>query len=353
MFAIYQNQLRYFLVNLLETQEKNYCDQKWAKDVFRRLKSFAVNGKLFRGSLCLAIATELKKEFPSSQLPEDYLKIATSLELIHSALLIQDDIMDQDQLRRNQSTIHQQYQQLAENQNFAQTQLFGLSAAICVSDLCQFLAWELISSTRLNTHIKDKLIKIISHDINQTALAQISDCEFALSPQDPTQEEILAMYLAKTGHYTFSLPMLCGAGLAGLKDKKSLGLLAKIGEKLGIIFQIKDDELGIYGETENTGKPVGNDIKENKKTIWRYYLLKSAPTAEKAKLNKLFGNKNLKPEDLNLIKQAMIDYQVKNKIDQLIEQKSQLVKKNIQQLKMPQLNQFLENLLEFNLQRNK
>lgn len=353
MFAIYQNQLRDFLVNFLETQKKNYCDQKWAKDVFKRLKSFAVNGKLFRGSLCLAIATELKKESPSSQLSNDYLNIAASLELIHSALLIQDDIMDQDKLRRGQNTIHQQYQQLAENQHFAQPQLFGLSAAICVSDLCQFLAWELINNTQLNTQIKSKLSRAISHHINQTALAQISDCEFALSPQDPTQEEILAMYLAKTGHYTFSLPMLCGAYLTGLNKTESIDLLTKIGEELGIVFQIKDDELGIYGETKNTGKPVGNDIKENKKTIWRYYLLKSAPTAEKAKLNKLFGNKNLQLNELTLIKQAMIDYQVKNEIDQLIKQKSQLIKKNIQQLKMPQLNQFLENLLEFNLQRNK
>lgn len=349
---IYQNQLRDFLVNFIEKEEKNYCDQKWSKDVFKRLKLFAVNGKLFRGSLCLTTADTLKKQ---EKIPLAYLKTAAALELIHSALLIQDDIMDQDQLRRGQSTIHQQYQNLAQTKDFKNPELFGISTAVCVSDLCHFLAFDLINQAKLKPNLKNKLISSISQDINKTALAQISDCEFANSPKNPSQNEILNMYLYKTGRYTFSLPMLCGAYLA--EQDKNAELLAKIGEKLGIIFQIKDDELGIFGESKNTGKPVGNDIKENKKTVWRYWLLNSIQKKQNSELKqikKLFGRKNLNQNEVESVKQAIIKFKVNEKIDETINQKIEEIDHLKQKTKpQTQLIQFIDELLQFNLKREK
>ena len=69
----------------------------------------------------------------------------------------------------------------------------------------------------------------------------------------------------KTGRYSFSLPLLAGAMLADAPAELR-GKLETFGESIGLLFQIRDDELGLFGDERELGKPVGSDVREGKKT---------------------------------------------------------------------------------------
>jgi geranylgeranyl diphosphate synthase type I len=129
----------------------------------------------------------------------------------------------------------------------------------------------------------------------------MQDVYFSISRHAVQEHEILNLYRFKTARYTFSIPLVTGA-IASRADEKTISLLEKLGEHLGIIFQIKDDELGLFGTEEETGKPVGTDIREGKKTLYVYYLLKMAPESAGETLNALYDKKDITASDLQKIK---------------------------------------------------
>ena len=75
--------------------------------------------------------------------------------------------------------------------------------------------------------------------------------------------------------------------------------LSKYGKKIGIAFQLIDDLIGIYGDSKITGKAVGNDIREGKKTFPILLAIQNIDSDDKIKLEKVFGNKNASDESIN------------------------------------------------------
>ena len=118
--------------------------------------------------------------------------------------------MDKDTVRRGLEAIHVQY---------------GEAIGICVGDLLFFLGYELLTPS---------VIALASREFANVAVAQMQDVSGG--------GDTLATYTYKTARYTFSLPMMAGAILAGA-DKNTTDLLEKLGEAMGLLFQIRDDEL--------------------------------------------------------------------------------------------------------------
>ena len=177
----------------------------WGSDVIETLLPFVTAGKTIRGSLVVYSYLLFNKTIP------DYvLDAAAALELIHSGFLVHDDIMDKDTLRRGMKAIHVQY---------------GEAIGICVGDLLFFLGYELLTPNG---------IALASREFANVAVAQMQDVSGG--------GDTLATYTYKTARYTFSLPMMAGAILAGA-DKNTTDLLEKLGEAMGLLFQIRDDEL--------------------------------------------------------------------------------------------------------------
>ena len=121
--------------------------------------------------------------------------------------------------------------------------------------------------------------------------------------------------------------------------------LNELGKTLGLIFQIKDNELGLFGDTKKIGKPVGSDIREGKKTLYYYYLLQKIDRKEKV-LN-AFGNQDL---DENGVKEvlALIEEQgIKKMVNKDLIELKILAKKQINNLLVTiemkkMMNQFLD-----------
>lgn len=94
-------------------------------------------------------------------------------------------------------------------------------------------------------------------------------------------------------------------------------MLSSFGKKLGIIYQIKDDELGIFGNEEKTGKTQGSDVKENKKTIFRSkFLTKSSKRDAKEFLSYFRKNPTLK--QLDRVRYLIDKYKIRDKTDKYV-----------------------------------
>ncbi len=311
MFDQYREPLQKYLQSYLKTQQKKYSNVNgWSKDSLTRLSTFATSGKLLRGSFILFIADALTKNKT-----KDHTKIlpaAAAVELFHSSILIHDDIIDRDSLRRGRKTIHTQYSDNAPSSTDAAH--YGTSQAICTADAGFFLAFELLSSNPSTA----KALSLFSQEITKTIFAEMEDVHFAMSPQFPTQQAIEKMYLYKTARYTFSLPFQVGAVIANA-NPKTRKQLEKLGETLGLLFQLKDDELGLFGNPQKTGKPVSSDLREGKKTLYMYLLLQKATVTERKTISTIFGNKRCSPQEITYI-QRLIQYKG---IDHLITKRMQ------------------------------
>ena len=96
------------------------------------------------------------------------------------------------------------------------------------------------------------------------------------------------MYRGKTARYSFSLPLATGALLAGRPDLRDS--LFEIGELAGLAFQVRDDELGLFGDQALTGKSVVSDIREGKKTLYRARLMARAEEGDRRRLAAIYGS---------------------------------------------------------------
>jgi geranylgeranyl diphosphate synthase type I len=280
-------------------------------DVLRRLKEYVVRGKLLRGALVfLGYEAARGPQFsePDPKAERRCLAAAAAMELTQSFLLIHDDIMDKDDVRRGVPSLHRQYRELARERGVEDADHLGVSLGICVGDVGVFLAMELLAQA------DPALLGTYARELNLVGLAQMDDVFFGQAPEEPTVDRIIQVYRFKTGRYTFSLPLVLGAALAGA-DTRTQEALARFGEELGVVFQIKDDEIGLFGEEEHIGKPAGSDISANKKTVFRQLLIAADAPAETMAL---FGRPSLSKEQVETVRRSVHDKEVLSAADSLV-----------------------------------
>jgi geranylgeranyl diphosphate synthase type I len=337
-----------FLVNDLDSLFKK-TGLKTAGTIRNSLLDFALSGKLVRGSLYLFAADS----YGFSNL-EKILKVASAIELVHSGLLIHDDIMDNDQLRRGKPTIHNQYRSFGLKNKVISPDEFGKSMAICVADICFFAAFKYIVEADVDCWIKDKLINYFSKQIIYTGLGQMDDVYFGSIKNSPFRSQILTIYQYKTANYTFNLPLIMGYLTSGKDNINEIVLLERLGSYLGLIFQGTDDIIGITQDEEVIGKDAGSDIREDKKTIVRDLLLKNSKGKELAFAKSCFGNKNLTTPDLQKLRKLFFERKIDQKLSDLINDQSKKARNIISRLGILKENKnLLDNFLTYLVERIK
>lgn len=215
-------------------------------DIIDRLIPFVTSGKTTRGSLSVYIYSLFK-----NTLSPEIFKSAAALELYHSGFLIHDDIMDKDSLRRGKLSIWEQYRKVSKDTHI------GISQGINAGDLCFFMAQELLS----DLHI----LGMVSRELQPVIIAQMQDVVSGKG-EPMSKDEVLSLYRYKTARYTFSLSMAVGAILSQAPENV-ISLLIRLGESMGLLYQIRDDELSITGDTAITGKPIDSDLRNTKQTL--------------------------------------------------------------------------------------
>ncbi len=342
----------------------------WAGDASDRILAFAAQGKMVRGGI-LILSYEMftdedekrtaarggrsKKSSATApkRTPRSVVRAATALEVIHSALLIHDDIMDNDRLRRGFRTIFAQYESMGARCRAENPERYGRSMGICVGDVGFFLATDIISRLPLESERKTALQSLLARELAYVGLAQMQDVSFGAFSRTPPVSDVYTLYLYKTARYTFSLPLMAGAILAG-KSGRILTRLAELGEYLGVVFQARDDEIGVFGTERETGKPVGSDIREGKKTLLYLELLRRSRGAERRRLEGILGKSTLGPSDVALVRSAIERSGARRRLQEMMEELAARAGKLIDSLRVPErYRAILSEISALGIRRNR
>lgn len=318
-------------------------------DVCRRLGVFALNGKMIRGTL-VALSYGLAR----NDEPDEVISVGAAVELIQSALIVHDDIMDHDQIRRGRKSLYYQYVETAQKNQLSDPLHTGESLGICAGDIAFFLAFEILAALDNTRHPTWKLLRVVAEELAHVGIAQMQDVYWGASSRIISENEILDLYKYKTGRYTFSLPLVLGAMLAGLDDAR-IQLLERLGERYGTIFQIRDDELGLFGQEKELGKPVGSDIRSAKKTIYHHYLMRKASKTDSAELSRIFGNSEANVADIQYVRETAENLGIIDDVNLIVDEKvkeAQILLDSLGDLD-PQHIALLHQMLDYIKERDK
>ena len=202
------------------------------------------------------------------------LPAAAAIEMIHNFTLVHDDIMDNDEMRHGVPTVHTK---------------FGMPLAILAGDVLFSKAFETISVD----NVRDKtasslLVARLAKACVDVCEGQVLDIKLAEAKKIPTKSEYIKMIEKKTSAL-FEVSCAMGAICAGMKEK-DISNLASFGRNLGVAFQITDDYIGVLGDPKITKKPVGNDLREGKKSLPILLAIQKADKKSKRIILDVFGN---------------------------------------------------------------
>lgn len=272
---------------------------------FKKLNS---DGKLVRGTL-VNLGYSLERE--NQEVSDD---LALAYEIFQTAILVHDDIIDKDEIRRNKKTIHfQNYEEYKSHLSEKEAMDVSNAIALCMGDYGLYSANKIISDSyqdnpnlgKVLSYFNDIVLKTIKGELLDVILPTKSK-EGEINPE-LLEKSIIDIYRYKTAYYTIIGPIVCGMLLAGSSPEK-IKDIEKFGEEVGIAFQIQDDILGIY--STETGKVKGSDIKEFKQTILYSNILK---TTYKEEFLKYYGTESLTEEVIQKIQDILIQ----SNVDQL------------------------------------
>ncbi len=237
---------------------------------------------------------------------KEILKTSISIELIHAFLLMHDDIIDRDDVRHGKKTMHARYRDYNKRFLFNNdADHFGTSIAIVVGDFIYSLGNQVLFESNFEPKLIVQALNKMQSVVGLTCVGEMQDVYMEYSKK-VSEKDILKMYENKTAKYTFEGPLQLGAMLAGANEE-FCKKLSSYAVPIGIAFQIRDDMLGIFGDMKKTGKPVGSDIAEGKKTLMVNRAYKNATSDQKKILNSLLGNQDINKKDVKIFREIMID----------------------------------------------
>jgi len=216
---------------------------------------------------------------------------ALAFELLHSAFLLHDDVIDGDTVRRGRPNVAGEFSAdaLFRGAGLPHARLWGESAAILAGDLLLHSAAQRVARLTVPEVTRSRLLDLIDRAVFVTAAGELADVGLATGMSASGLPDVLAMTADKTAEYSVSGPLAAGAVLAGGGDEV-VELLVGYGRLVGVAFQLGDDLLGVYGDEAVTGKTVVGDLQQGKETTLIAF---ARGTAEWADIEPLFGRADL------------------------------------------------------------
>jgi len=207
---------------------------------------------------------------------------ASAVEMVHNFSLVHDDIMDNDEMRHGVPTVHKK---------------FGMPIAILAGDVLFSKAFQIIVDSKLSPIATTQLVSRLAKACVDICEGQLLDVKMAEERKIPSQAEYITMIGKKTAAL-FDVSCAMGA-ICATNKVKDISNLSSFGRNLGIAFQITDDLIGVMGDPKITKKPVGNDLREGKKSLPILMAIKLAKGNDKKIILKAFGNSKISRKDLS------------------------------------------------------
>jgi len=231
------------------------------------LHLLSAGGKRLRPALTLMSA-----QFAGNITPRAII-FAAVVELMHTATLIHDDVIDAAEMRRGQASVHR---------------LWGNEAAIMCGDHLYARAFSILAEDG-----DLEVIRTMASASSCVCEGEILELQLAFNP-DITPEQCLEIARLKTAEL---MAAACRVGaMATGADGTVAEALETYGRYLGIAFQIVDDLLDLEGSAEEVGNPVGSDLLEGKITLPVWHTLAALPAEERARFRTLIAQRTITSE---------------------------------------------------------
>ena len=321
------------------------------KEAVQILIKFAQNpGKRIRGTLAWYTYEQMAVQSKAAT----GVNLAIAMELIQDYLLIIDDVMDRSEKRRGQPTIHEDYlSRLSKSTTQGDCLHLANMMAINLGCLSQHLANSFILNSNEPAENLTKALKILHDNIKITCYGQIDDLMSIYSPTVPSADIIYSIYHAKSSYYTFINPIQIGAAIAGHYDEKLMQDIVTFGKPAGLAFQIKDDILGMFGESAETGKPNFDDLREGKRTLLILYAMQMSNPSQQAEIKKHLGDPKLTESDFMKVREIIEVCGAKEKTEQEANGNAQQAIKLLRTASTikPAMQDFYSAIIEFSVNR--
>lgn len=297
------------------------CRQRWedltraAPELFDAARSVLSGGKRMRAVLGAVGCTLLTDpEHRDERLTgADAVRLGAALELYQASALVHDDLMDGADTRRGLPSAHRAFAREHEARDWlGRSQAFGVNGAVLLGDLLLSLAGEEMSSlaeVRTGSSAIWHARAAFDAMTTEVALGQFLDVrsenvplpweQGPMSAAQRMRDDALSVVRHKSARYSVRHPLLIGALLAGTDPAgPTAEHLVAFGEEVGIAFQLRDDELGVFGSPQITGKPAGDDLREGKRTVLLALTWGLCDEAGRQLLGNVLANAEASPEQI-------------------------------------------------------
>ncbi len=266
------------------------------------LSYFKLGGKSLRPAVlllsCAAVGGDEAKAIPA----------AAGIEVYHTWTLVHDDIIDRDTRRRGHATVHVEFAERGQAEfGFDERDAahYGTAIGILAGDVQQSWAYMLFHDLYRKFGVDARLVlDLVSELATRVQLILVEgetlDVQYAKRGMlDLDEPAVLDMLWKKTGVlYEFAGKTGATIGL-GTADSPLVEAIAGFCSKAGTAFQLQDDLLGVIGNEKQTGKAVGADIREGKKTVIVLKALQNASEAQAAQLFSTLGKVDAAPAQVD------------------------------------------------------
>lgn len=234
----------------------------------------AKGGKKLRPALVLgtyhALLTARTSDAATTVAPameQSVLDVAAAFELLHTAFLLHDDVIDGDTVRRGRPNLIGRSAARASDSGVdpVSARRWGEACAVLAGDLLIHGAHAMVDRAGLTEQMRLAVQQVLDDALFVTAAGEQGDVGLSAGVLTPSLENALGVTRAKTAHYSFADPLRAAAILAGA-SADFIELLDRIGALIGSAFQLRDDVLGVFGDQKVTGKSVDGDLINGKVT---------------------------------------------------------------------------------------
>ncbi|KAI3427622.1 uncharacterized protein J3R85_009478 [Psidium guajava] len=284
---------------------------------------FGAGGKRMRPALVFLVSRATAEIMGLKELTREHRRLAEIIEMIHTASLIHDDVLDDSDMRRGKETVHQ---------------LYGTRVAVLAGDfMFAQSSWYLANLENL------EVIKLISQVIKDFASGEIKQAS-SLFDCDTQLEE----YLIKSYYKTASLIAAStkGAAIFSGVDSNIMGQMYEYGKNLGLSFQVVDDILDFTQSAEQLGKPAGSDLVKGNLTAPVIFALETEP-----KLREIIESEFCETGSLDKAIQLVKSSGGIERAQQLAKEKADLAVQNLRCLPQSAFRLALEDMVTYNLGR--
>lgn len=282
-----------------------------AEELVGVVEDYLAGGKLLRPRFCFWGGIAALDRAPDEDEVSRLAALGTAIELVQAAALMHDDVIDHSPTRRGRPALHVEAATSHRERGLDGSAAdFGIATAIVLGDLAlswsEQLAAEVASPgagprpaaaavefARLRTEVMSGQYLDVLHQAGG----------FTSAPSE--EEAALAVVRWKTVPYTVLRPVRAGAALMGA-GTEALELLSTWAAEIGTAFQLRDDLLSVVGDADATGKPIGGDVVEGKRTVLLARTVAAADATGRRLLESTVGRPDAAAEDVAAVQELMV-----------------------------------------------